>query len=160
MVGRTSSGPNRRAIHPSTRLRQDGRRRGTDAPALRNRSSQNAMWASSIAARLAYTVASRGSGSAAAIARYSAALSTSSCQFSRYRGISSRSLMSLILIQPDSSRGTVTVHEPLIQDLLLGAAAVAGSRGFQAILKEYGFRRCPEGPSRACRVVISTPTAL
>src|SRR4029434_2639564 len=74
------------------------------------------------------------SGSAAAIARYSAALSTSSCQFSRYRGISSRSLMSLILIQPDSSRGTVTVHEPLIQDLLLGAAAVAGSRRDRASL--------------------------
>jgi hypothetical protein len=45
--------------------------------------------------------------------------------------------MSLILIQLDSSRGTVTVHEPLIQDLLLGAAAVAGSRGYRAILKEY-----------------------
>jgi len=36
--------------------------------------------------------------SAAAIARYSAALSTSSCQFSRYRGISSRSLMSCLLL--------------------------------------------------------------
>src|SRR5467141_1040026 len=91
MVGRTSSGPNRRAIHPSTRLRQDGSRRGTDAPALRNRSSQNAMWSSSIAARLVYTLASRGSGSPAAIARYSAALSTSSCQFSRYRAVSLRS---------------------------------------------------------------------
>src|SRR3989442_10992161 len=122
MVGRTSSGPNRRAIHPSTRLRQDGRRRGTDAPALRNRSSQNAMWASSIAARLAYTLASRGSDSAAAIARYSAALSTSSCQFSTYRGISSRSLMSRLLsTSPNPHEGTVMAHEPLIQGLAPGA---------------------------------------
>src|SRR4029434_8485295 len=93
-----------------------------------------------MAPRLEYTLASRGSGSAAAIARYSAALSTSSCQFSRYRGMSSRSLMSLILIQPDSSRGTVTVHEPLIQDLLLGAAAVVGSRRYRAILEEDATR--------------------
>src|SRR2546425_239068 len=126
MVGRTSSGPNRRAIPPSTRLRQDGRRRGTDAPALRNRSSQNAMWTSSIAARLAYTLASRGSASADAIARYSAALSTSSCQFSRYRGISARPLMSPSPRGPlEASRVTVTAHESFIQGPAPGAAAVS-----------------------------------
>ena len=49
--------------------------------------------------RLVYTLASRGSGSPAAIARYSAALSTSSCQFSRYRAVS---LWSRINVLPDA----------------------------------------------------------
>jgi len=83
MIGITGSGPKRRAIHPRTRLRQDGRWGPTIALASLSRDSQKAMCRSSICARFAYTLASRGSVSLPAMARYSDALSTSSCQFSR-----------------------------------------------------------------------------
>src|SRR5829696_6748893 len=92
-VGSTNCGPKRRASQASERVRQPGCRAGTLAPMRASWLRQNSACASSTAASRRYTSARRGSSSASAIARYSAALSTSPCRLLRYRAAEPSSVM-------------------------------------------------------------------